>query len=439
MPHQQSCKNSTPLPLPDVKNLLGLHNRTQYRPSLAANSKRRGRDIAPGVCPGSAAPPQFTVYGGVQFRVGRKRGSMPQAVLCANPVKGKGIKSSMSRGSPHSAAVLGTVSGFLLLLLLTVGAVFAQAESCKTADDMDAASRAAIISAGRRYFDMAASGDLSGLRQNAIPSVVSNFSGIEAAVTSHKSEIAGAHGTMRPPFFLDAEGAASIAHAEFLCGVFDKHGQTAGSAVFNLDNLPPGKYAVVILDVASSTRATVSFILQQQGNDWKLGGLYIKPVQAAGHAADWFLSRARDYKTTGQLHNAWLYYRQALSLISPLPFMKTAATDKLIDEFQPLQPADFPADGRTVDLPAGDATYKLTIVFPEAVGNDLDLIVKYQASDVSDTTRTYQSNVTVIKALIAKFPELKAAFSGVVARAVDPGGRDYGTLLAIKDIKKDVK
>jgi hypothetical protein len=354
----------------------------------------------------------------------------------ANPVKAKG-KTSMNR-TPHvDTGWRMVLSAFLLLafLLLTTAAVVARAESCKTADDMDAATRAAITSAGQRYFDMAASGDLAGLRQNAIPSVASNFGGIEAGVTSHKSEIAGSHGTLRPPFLLDAEGAASIAHAEFLCGVFNQHGQTANSAVFNLDGLPPGKYAVVILDAASSSPATVSFILQQQGNDWKLGGLYIKPVQAAGHDAEWFLSHARDYKTKGQLHNAWLYYQQALILISPLSFMKTAATDKLIDEFQPLQPADFPADGKTVDLPAGGATYKLTIAFPEAVGNDLDLIVKYQAGDVSDTTRTYQSNVTVIKALVAKFPELKTAFVGVVARAVEPGGRDYGTLLAMKDFK----
>jgi hypothetical protein len=347
-------------------------------------------------------------------------------------VKAKG-KTLMNRIIPQVTADWRMVlSAFLVLSITTI---VAHAESCKTADDMDAATHAAIASAGQRYFDMAGSGDLAGLRQNAIPSVVSNFSGIEAAVTSHKSEIAGSHGTLRAPFLLDAEGASSIAHAEFLCGVFNQHGQTANSAVFNLDNLPPGKYAVVILDASSATPATVSFILQQQGNDWKLGGLYIKAVQAAGHGADWFLSRARDYKTKGQLHNAWLYYQQALLLISPLSFMKTAATDKLIDEFQPLQPADFPADARIVDLAAGGATYKLTIVFPEAVGNDLDLIVKYQASDVSDTTRTYQSNLIVIKALVARFPELKTAFVGVVARAVEPGGRDYGTLLAMKDVK----
>jgi len=41
----------------------------------------------------------------------------------------------------------------------------------------------------------------------------------------------------------------------------------------------------------------------------------------------------------------------------------------------------------------------------------------------------------VIKALVAKYPELRDAFAGVVARAVDPSGRDYGTLLPMKDIK----
>jgi hypothetical protein len=47
----------------------------------------------------------------------------------------------------------------------------------------------------------------------------------------------------------------------------------------------------------------------------------------------------------------------------------------------------------------------------------------------------YQENVNVMKALVAKFPEVRDAFSAVVARAVDTTGRDYGTLLAMKDIK----
>jgi len=47
----------------------------------------------------------------------------------------------------------------------------------------------------------------------------------------------------------------------------------------------------------------------------------------------------------------------------------------------------------------------------------------------------YQENVNVMKALVTRFPEVRDAFSAVVARAVDTTGRDYGTLLAMKDIK----
>jgi hypothetical protein len=115
--------------------------------------------------------------------------------------------------------------------------------------------------------------------------------------------------------------------------------------------------------------------------------------------------------------------------------MSTLATDKLYDESQSAQPPDLPANGKTVDLAAGTATYKITAVFPEIVGSDLDLIVKYQAADVSNTNAAYASNIAVIKALVTKYPEVRDAFAAVVARAVDPSGRDYGTLLAMKDIK----
>ena len=133
------------------------------------------------------------------------------------------------------------------------------------------------------------------------------------------------------------------AHAEFYCGVFGKSGQTASSAVFYLDNLPAGKYGVVLLEANSAKGRTMfSVILQQAGTDWKLGGSVHQAAQVAGHDSDWFLARAREYKAKGQMHNAWLFYLQARSLISPLPFMSTLATDKLYDESQSVQPADIP-------------------------------------------------------------------------------------------------
>jgi hypothetical protein len=41
----------------------------------------------------------------------------------------------------------------------------------------------------------------------------------------------------------------------------------------------------------------------------------------------------------------------------------------------------------------------------------------------------------LIKALVAKYPELRDAFAAVVARAVAPNGQDYGSMLAMKDVK----
>ena len=311
-----------------------------------------------------------------------------------------------------------------------------RAETCQTSTDMDDATRAALTSTGTRYFSFVAKGDAASLKQNAIPSLAGDFSGIEGTVKDNQAALAGAAATARPPFVLETEGTSAKPHAEFYCGVFGANGQTQNSAAFYLDGLAPGKYAVVILDAPTAKGAyMVSLVLQQMGSDWKLGGLYIKAGQLGGHDSAWFITRAHDYQSKGQAHNAWLYYVVARTLVSPLPFMSTAATDKLYDDSQKLQPADFPADGKTADLPAGGATYKLTAVFPEVVSNDLDLIVKYQASDVTNTNQTYQSNVAVMKALLAKYPELRDAFAAVVARAVDPNGHDYGTMLAMKDIK----
>jgi hypothetical protein len=321
----------------------------------------------------------------------------------------------------------------VILTLLSNLPVYPQ--TCLAAGDMDAPTQSALVNTAKKYFDLAARGDAIALRQNSIAAVASDFSGIETAVKDNQANFATAQASARPPYLLKVEGDAPITRAEFLCGVFGPRGQTANSAVFVLNNLPPGNYAVAILDAPTGKGSyTVSFILQQQGSDWKLGGFYIKPSQAAGHDGNWFIEKAHDFKAKGQLRNAWLYYLEARDLLSPVPFMSTLATDKLYDESEALKPTDLPGDG-PVDLVAGNKTYKLTALFPLAVSNDFDLVVKYQAADVSNTAQTFQENLAVIRALVAKYPEYRDAFDGVVARAVEPSGRDFGSLLAMKDVK----
>src|SRR5215469_11918544 len=338
----------------------------------------------------------------------------------------------MGRASRCLKALLYCMAILLLALLPSKSA----AQTCQTANDMDATVRTAITNAADRYFGMAARGDSASLRQNSIPSLASDFSGIENSIKDHQPNLAGAQPNIKSSFLLNAEDSTPNLHSEYWCGVFNRNGQTENSAAFYFNGLPPGKYAVVLIDANSPKGRTMfSEILQQTGNDWKLGGLYIKSAQIAGHDSDWFLNQARQYKSKGQTHNAWFYYLEARSLIAPLPFMSTLATDKLYDESQSAQPTDLPAGSKTTTLPSATSTYKLTAVFPEAVGNDLDLIVRYQSANVSNTNVAYQDNLNVIKALVAKYPEVRDAFAAVVARAVDVSGRDYGTLLAMKDVK----
>jgi hypothetical protein len=324
-------------------------------------------------------------------------------------------------------------SALFTVALLPLGT---RGQTCQASGELDNAAATSITSAAQRYFDMAAMGNAAALRQNSISTLASDFAGVEATIKDNQPNLTGAQGTVKSSFLLDASGSAPIQNAEFYCGVFGKTGQTANSAAFYLNNLPPAKYAAVLMDANSSKGRTMfSEILELVGSEWKLGGLYIKPAQIAGHESDWFLAQARQFKAKGQMHNAFFYYQEARSLVSPLPFMSTLTTDKLFDESQNLQPTDMPLGGKNADLSVGAVTYKLSAVFPQAVGNDLDLIVKYQSANVANANQAYQDNVAVIKALVAKFPEVRDAFAAVVARAVDASGQDYGTLLAMKDIK----
>jgi hypothetical protein len=322
-----------------------------------------------------------------------------------------------------------------MALILCAGLVHGQ--TCFTAGDIDEPTRTALVNTAKRYFDMAARGDSAGLRQNSIASVASDFSGIETVVKDHQANFSGAQATPRSPFLLKAEGTAPLERAEFLCGVFGKSGQTADSSVFVIPNLRPGNYGVVTLDVPTAKQPyTASFVLQQEGKDWKVGGFYVKETQIAGHDGNWFVDRARAFKAKGQNRNAWLYYIEGRDLAVPVPFMYTQMSDKLADESETVKPADLPVSGNTVELAAGGKTHRLTTVFPLGVGQDLDLVVKYQSADVSNTAQTFQDNTAVIKALVGKYPEFRDAFDGVVARAVEPStGRDYGSLLPMKDIK----
>jgi hypothetical protein len=338
-------------------------------------------------------------------------------------------------GNAEPAISCSRARWLLLVTSIVLCAGVAGAQTCEMGDEMGAATRSSLIAAGQQFFDWTAKGDVATMRQNAIPSLASDFGGIEGAIKESQSNFAGAQAKARSPFLLKAEGSAPIARAEFLCGVFGRTGQTANSAVFQIPNLPPGEYGIVILDVAAKTPSTLSLVLQKVGNDWKLGGFYSRPSEVSGHDGAWFRDQARAFKKKGENRNAWLYFVKARELLAPVPFMSTLETDKLYDEMQSVQPPDTPSAEAPVEISGAGKVYRVTSIFPVGVGDDLDLVVKYQSPSVANTAQTYQDNVAAIHALVAKYPEYRDAFTAIIARAVEPSGKDYGTMLAMKDIK----
>jgi hypothetical protein len=327
---------------------------------------------------------------------------------------------------------------WILRIALTVCLLFsatAFAQECSQASEIEPALRARIDNAATQFIQYAAHGDVQSLRQAAIPALASAFDGVQQAIT-HDKGLLGDQVAIRRDYYLDASKAtAPIPRAEFFCGVYGSNGHTPSSASFVIPNLDPGQYALVLTNVTGGKIPyMVTIVLQNQQNQWKLAGYYPKPGEVSGHDAVWYVEQARKFKQKGELHNAWFYYVLAWEIYSPVDFMSSLQLDKLSNEIQAARPADLPG-AQPVPLVANGHTYNLTQLFavPDEQGQ-LSLVVKYVAADISNTAQAFQDNTAVMKALVAKYPELRQAFTGIVARATTAGGQDYGTLLAMKDI-----
>src|ERR1019366_3641147 len=117
------------------------------------------------------------------------------------------------------------------------------AETCTGGSDLDAQTRGSLETTARSVYNMAAKGNVYGLKQNSVASLANSFGGVEQVVIDNKANLAADQPALRGAYFLDATGgAATIERAEFYCGVFNSSDRTG----FVLNNLPAGKYAVVI-------------------------------------------------------------------------------------------------------------------------------------------------------------------------------------------------
>ena len=306
------------------------------------------------------------------------------------------------------------------------------AQTCSTGPDLDAATQGAIEAAAHQYYEMSARGDVAELKADSIPAITGDFSSIEQAVITNKPFLAEAQPTVSGTYLLDASQAkANLSRADFYCGIYN----SADRVAFSIPNLPPGRYAIVIQKINGKDPITLTLILQNMGNVWRLAGYYPRLDAIGGHDGQWFLSKAREYKAKGQAHNAWLYYLTAWDLMAPVNFMSTPQLDKVADELQSARPSDLPSSDSPMNLSAAGKVFKVTEISAVPVDNKLDLRVLHSTPDAANPGLATQDNMAVIKAIVGKYPEVREAFFAVVARAVDHNGHDFGSVLPMTDIK----
>ncbi len=312
------------------------------------------------------------------------------------------------------------------------GSLKLAAQTCSSGDDLDAASKSAINSAAAQYLNMSKNGDVAGLRASAIPAISGDFSSIEQAVVTNKPYLAEGSATVTGTYLLDAsQSKTALARADFYCGIYNSQDRVS----FSIPNLPPGRYAVAIQKISGKNPITLTLILQDVGGAWKLAGYYPRLDAIASHDGEWYLTKARDFKAKGQTHDAWFYYLTAWDLTAPVNFMSTPQLDKIATEMQAARPSDLPSDNSPLSLSANGKVFKVTELAAVPVDNKLDLRIRYQNPAAGDSGVAFQDNMAVVKAIVAKYPELRDAFDAVVARAVDTAGHEYGSLLPMKDIK----
>lgn len=320
---------------------------------------------------------------------------------------------------------------FLLFFFFTCS--FSYAQTCDMGEDIDAATRASAQQAAQKFFQMASRGDSAGLQQNAIASLASDFSGIQYSLNENKANLTGATAQPQGTYILTNPPTAPSGRAEFFCGIFNSPDRVS----FVIPNLTAGKYALVVENVTGGKQPMkLTFIMQQDPSGaWKLGGLYPRQNQIAGHDQEWFLAQARQYKAKGENLNSWYYFLTAWDMAAPVDFMYTAAKDRIADEMQPVRPADLPSSDKPLTVSGNGKTFQVVQMFPVEYDNGIYLVFKYRVPQLGSNGQMFADNTDAMRAMTAKYPQLREAFAGLVARALDPSGHDYGTPMAMNNIK----
>jgi hypothetical protein len=334
----------------------------------------------------------------------------------------------------------------LATALLPCTAIPAGAETCTTQSALAPGERDRLADTARTLALKVQANDAAGLKASASADLVKDFGALQYLVAVTAPKLAGAAPVVEQLYLLDATTLKRNAdntpsEGQFFCSL----NKSTLEAEFDIPALPPGRYAFVMVTMASATAPwRLSFLLRQdppgQGN-WLIAGFYPKATTAAGHDGLWYWTQARQFVKDKQLWNAWLYYQEASRLLQPADFVTSTHLEKLRSEASDAAPPAL-SDGVSIDAPlvvkaAGGAEYHFTGLSVEdaPAPASLDITARLHVDPIADQAAARTRNAGAAAALLAAYPELRKPFHGVAVYAEATGQPPFATEVPMSEIK----
>lgn len=313
--------------------------------------------------------------------------------------------------------------------------VSALAVSCTTQSQMTAAQRSLLQEAARKLGTQIQAGNSAGVRANTVAAVAAQFSGIEATIAQVSPLIQKATLTVDSLYSLNASDlAAGATEGQFFCAV----PASPLLVTVTIPQLPQGNYALAVVHATGVEQPQqMSFILQNDpagSQDWKLAGLFLRPLTLAGHNGVWYWTQARAFAQKQQKINAYFYYQTAQYLLNPVTFFSSPNLEKLEKEMQAIQPAELPGE-QPFMVKVNGQDLAVTGMRVESFSGAFDLVVDYKTQSVADPVASRTQIVGLMKALLTRYPELKDGFHGLWVYAHAGDGQSFAIELPMNQIQ----
>lgn len=313
--------------------------------------------------------------------------------------------------------------------------VAAQAVSCTMQGEMKDSDRALYMQEVRSLGEKIKAANVAAVKDDTIPPVAAQFDSIAATIQQIAPQIQKATLTIQDLYNLNAlDLSGNSQAADFFCSL-------AGSpriVSITIPQLPKGNYLLAILHATGVEQPQqISFILQNdpQGSQrWKLAGFFVRPLTEAGHDGLWYWTQARQFADKKQNWNAYFYYQSAAFLLDPVDFLGSPNLEKLQKEAQAVKPAEVPGE-TPLEIDAGGQSLQITGLHSQTFQGGFDLVVDYKAVGVSDPVATRAQIVSLMKALLTKYPELRSGFHGLWVYAYNNNGQPFAIELPMNQIQ----